>query len=53
MILEKKIFEWNQPNHDLYVDYQEYVVVNQDDEHALMERDFLALESYLYKLDLL
>ena len=53
MILEKKIFDWNQPINDLQSDYNDYVTVNKDNEQALMEKDFLALESWLYKLDLL
>ena len=53
MILEKKIFDWNQPINDLQSDYNDYVTINEDDEQALMEKDFLALESWLYKLDLL
>ena len=53
MIIEKKIFDWNQPINDLQEDYNDYVTVNEDNEQALMENDFLALEGYLYKLDLL
>jgi len=53
VIIEKKIFDWNQPINDLQEDYNDYVTVNEDNDKALMEKDFLALEGYLYKLDLL
>ena len=51
--LEWQIFDWNQPNADLNEDYHIYVDENYDNDQALMERDFLALEGHLYKLDLL
>jgi hypothetical protein len=53
VILEKKIFDWDQPINDLQADYNDYVTANENDEHALMENDFLALESWLYKMDAL